>query len=163
MHTNGEARRRFLAYFSGLGLGATLLPGVLWAQVQQEEEHPRHAAMLKDALALSGLTFSEEDQKAMLQGVNRNLSSYEEMRKLQIPNDVSPPFYFSSIMPGMKVNGRGQPLHFSTPARKAAGQSGGRGVLAGGAAGAAFEDPPGDVGGADADVSRRACTSTTTS
>jgi hypothetical protein len=30
-----ESRRRFLNAFSGLGLGGTLLPGVLWAQMQQ--------------------------------------------------------------------------------------------------------------------------------
>ena len=29
-------RRRFLAYFSSVGLSPTLLPGVLWAQVQEE-------------------------------------------------------------------------------------------------------------------------------
>ncbi len=31
-------RRRFLAYFSSVGLSSTLLPGVLWAQIQDEEE-----------------------------------------------------------------------------------------------------------------------------
>jgi len=116
MNTNGEARRRFLSYFSGLGLGATLLPGVLWAQAQQEEDTRVTPAMLKDALALAGLTFSEEDQKAMLQGVNRNLGNYEELRKIHIPNDVSPPFYFNPIVPGMKVNRVKEGVRFSTPA-----------------------------------------------
>jgi len=74
--------------------------------------------MLKDALAISGLSFSDEDQKAMLQGVNQNLTRYEEVRKLHIPNDVSPPFYFSAITPGMKVNRTREPLRFSTPAVK---------------------------------------------
>ena len=31
-------RRRFIAAFSGLGISSTLLPGVLWALVQDEEE-----------------------------------------------------------------------------------------------------------------------------
>jgi len=31
------ARRSFLAYFSGLGLSATVLPGVLWAKMQDDE------------------------------------------------------------------------------------------------------------------------------
>src|SRR5690606_27110360 len=30
-------RRAFMAYFSSIGLGGTLLPGVLWAQIQQEQ------------------------------------------------------------------------------------------------------------------------------
>ena len=29
------ARRRFLAHFSSIGLGSTLVPGALWAQMQQ--------------------------------------------------------------------------------------------------------------------------------
>jgi len=36
MKTIEDTRRRFLGFFSGIGLGGTLLPGVLWAQVQQE-------------------------------------------------------------------------------------------------------------------------------
>ena len=110
-----EHRRRFLAYFSGAGLGGTLLPGVLWAQAQDEPSQKVTVEMLKNALALSGLSFSEEDQKAMLQGVNRNLTTYEEVRNLHIPNDVAPPFYFSAIVPGIKVNRIREPLRFSTP------------------------------------------------
>jgi Asp-tRNA(Asn)/Glu-tRNA(Gln) amidotransferase A subunit family amidase len=114
-----ENRRRFLTYFSGIGLGSSLLPGVLWAQMQQGGEPSRVTAeMLKDALALAGLTFSEEDQKAILQGVNRNLTSFEEVRKIDIPNDVAPPFYFSPLVPGMKVNRTRQPLVFSAPVVK---------------------------------------------
>src|SRR5579863_7307795 len=119
MHNTDENRRRFLAYFSGAGLGSTLLPGVLWAEMQQEGESQRVTEeMLKSALAVAGLTFSEEDEKAMLQGVNRNLTGFEEVRKLEIPNDVAPPFYFSAIPPGMKVNRTREPLRFSTPTVK---------------------------------------------
>ncbi|HUA82588.1 MAG TPA: amidase [Bryobacteraceae bacterium] len=115
-----DNRRRFLAYFSGIGLGSSLLPGALWAQTQQDGDgEPRITAeMIKDALAIAGLNFSDEDVKAMVQGVNRALTSYEEVRHLQIPNDVQPPFYFSTITPGMKVNRAREPLHFSTPSVK---------------------------------------------
>ena len=110
-----ETRRRFLSFFSGVGLGGTLLPGVLWAQAQQEGTQAITPPMLRDALALSGLTFTEEDQKAMLQAVNQNLTRYEDVRKVHIPNDVAPPFYFSPIVPGMKVNRTHFPFHFSSP------------------------------------------------
>jgi len=33
-------RRAFMAYFGSIGLGATLLPGVLWAQLQQQQQVP---------------------------------------------------------------------------------------------------------------------------
>lgn len=105
-----EQRRRFLSTFSAMGLGSTLLPGVLWAQ---GGTGLITAEMLKSALALSGLTFSEEDQKSMLQAANQNLVRFEVVRKLPIPNNVSPPFHFSAIVPGMKVIRTRQPIRFS--------------------------------------------------
>jgi Asp-tRNA(Asn)/Glu-tRNA(Gln) amidotransferase A subunit family amidase len=113
-----QHRRRFLAYFSGVGLGSSLLPGVLWAEMQEESAPRVTDEMLKNALAVAGLTFSDEDRKAILQGVNRSLTSFEEVRKLEIPNDVAPPFYFSPIVPGMKVNRTREPLRFSAPVVK---------------------------------------------
>lgn len=114
MSLTDENRRRFLGYFSGAGLGATLLPGVLWGQMQQEGAQAVTPEMLAGALGVAGLKFSEEDQKAMLQAVNTNLGRYEELRSLHIPNNVAPPFYFSSLVPGMKVNRTREPLRFST-------------------------------------------------
>ena len=110
-----DTRRRFLTALSSVGVGGTLVPGALLAQVQQSGDAKVTAAMLADALAVAGLTVSEEDQKAMLQAVNRNLASYEEVRKVAIPNDVAPPSYFSAIVPGMKVNRTREPLRFSSP------------------------------------------------
>jgi Asp-tRNA(Asn)/Glu-tRNA(Gln) amidotransferase A subunit family amidase len=102
-------------------LGATLLPGALWAQAQQTDggAAPQITLeMLQQSLKIAGLEFSEADEKAMLNGLNQNLTRYEEVRALKIPNDVSPPFYFSSITPGMKVNKTKAPLVFSAPAVK---------------------------------------------
>src|SRR4051794_1307557 len=109
------SRRRFLAFFSGSTAGASLLPGVLWAQLQQSGGSRVTIDMLKGALALSGLTFSEDEQKAMLGALNRSLTNYEELRALKIPNDIQPPMYFSAIVPGMKVNRTREPLRFSAP------------------------------------------------
>ena len=115
---NDESRRRFLAFFSGSAAGATLLPGVLWAQLQQSGDQRVTAEMLKNALALSGVVFSDEEQQAMLQGVNRNLTQYEDLRALKIPNNIGPPFYFSALVPGMEVHRTREPLRFSTPVVK---------------------------------------------
>jgi len=115
MKITDESRRRFLSFFSGIGLGGTLLPGVLWAQVQQEGAQRITQPMLADALALSGLTYTEEDQRGLLQAANQNLTRFEDLRKVHIPNDVAPPFYFSPLSPGMKVNRAKLPLRFSTP------------------------------------------------
>src|SRR5260370_21829036 len=113
--TPDKMRRRFLACCSGIGLGGTLLPGVLWAQLQQDGAQQVTPEMLKGALGLSGLSFSETDQKSMLQAVNGSLARYDEIRNLHIPNNVAPPFYFSALTPAMKVNRTRVSLRFSTP------------------------------------------------
>ena len=87
------------------GLGGTLLPGVLWAEMQPSDEQIS-AEMLRHAIAMAGLAFSDEDQKAMLEAVNSNLTRFSELRAISIPNDVSPPFHFSALVPGMTVNRR---------------------------------------------------------
>jgi Asp-tRNA(Asn)/Glu-tRNA(Gln) amidotransferase A subunit family amidase len=116
--TLDETRRRFLSCCSGIGLGGTLLPGVLWGQMQQDGAQQVTPEMLKGALSLSGLSFSEADQRSMLQAVNGGLARYEEIRNLHIPNNAAPPFYFSALTPGMKVNRTREPLRFSTPVVK---------------------------------------------
>ena len=109
-----DSRRRFLSHFAGLGLGSTLLPGVLWGQMQQAGAQQITPEILKAAIAVAGLTLDDEEQKAMLDTVNRNLAGFEEVRNLHIPNNVGPPFHFSPLTPGMKVNAAREPLRFST-------------------------------------------------
>ncbi len=110
-----ETRRRFMAHFAGIGLGSTLLPGVLWGQLQQSGSQRVTAEMLKTSLAVSGIDFSEEDRKAMLQGVNQSMTRYEELRKLHIPNNTSLPLYFTTIVPGMEVSRAALPFRISNP------------------------------------------------
>jgi Asp-tRNA(Asn)/Glu-tRNA(Gln) amidotransferase A subunit family amidase len=116
--TLDATRRRFLAQCSSLGLGGTLLPGVLWAEWQTSGAQQITPAMLQHALVMAGLTFSEEDQKGMLDAVNQNLRRFTELREIHIPNDVSPPFHFSALVPGMTVNRTKHPFRMSTPAVK---------------------------------------------
>ncbi len=71
--------------------------------------------MLKNAITMAGLAFSDEDQKSMLEAVNSNLTRFSELRAIQIPNDVSPPFHFSALVPGMTVNRTKTPFRMSAP------------------------------------------------
>jgi Asp-tRNA(Asn)/Glu-tRNA(Gln) amidotransferase A subunit family amidase len=113
MHDPNETRRRFIAHFAGLGLGFTLLPGVLWGQMSQSGQSRITAEMLKSALAVSGLEFDEAARTAMLRDVNRSLERYEKLRELHIPDDISPPFHFSPLVPGMKVDRTRRPFRIS--------------------------------------------------
>ena len=114
-----ETRRRFVAHFASIGLGSTLLPGVLWAEMQQTGAKTINADMLKTALSMSGLEFSETDRASMLENANQTLTRWEAQRKLKIPNDVSPPFHFSPIVPGIEVSRTKVPFRISdAPALK---------------------------------------------
>jgi Asp-tRNA(Asn)/Glu-tRNA(Gln) amidotransferase A subunit family amidase len=108
-----ETRRRFLAHFAGIGLSSTLLPGALWAGMQQAGVQRVTAAMMADALKLAGLEFSEEERTGMVNNVNQALTRYEALHNFEIPNDVSPPFHFNPLVPGMKVNRTRQPFRIS--------------------------------------------------
>lgn len=113
--TLATARRRFLAQCSTLGVSGTLLPGLVWAEVVQSGGQPITADMLRHAIAMAGLTFSDEDQTAMLAAVNRNLTRFQDLRAIDIPNDVSPPFHFSALVPGMTLDRKALPFRMSTP------------------------------------------------
>lgn len=97
-------RRSFLAYFSGLGLSSTLLPGVLWARLQDEEEPRITKEMLQDAEQVAGLEFSDEERDLMLRGLNGNLESYERLREVELPNSVAPALYFNPLTAGASVD-----------------------------------------------------------
>jgi hypothetical protein len=99
-------RRAFLAHFAGAGLGSTLLPGVLWAKMHEAGVDQVTPEMLRQALVVAGLELGEEDQAAMLSGVNQDLARRESLREIAIPDDVSPPFHFSPLVPGMELRPR---------------------------------------------------------
>jgi Asp-tRNA(Asn)/Glu-tRNA(Gln) amidotransferase A subunit family amidase len=111
------SRRQFIGAFSGLGLGGTLLPGVLWAKIEEaktEGAAPKITpAMLQAAAAIAGLEFTEEEYTSMLQAVTQNLERYNTLHATHIPNDVSPPFYFSPLVSGMEVNRKRLPFKLS--------------------------------------------------
>jgi Asp-tRNA(Asn)/Glu-tRNA(Gln) amidotransferase A subunit family amidase len=113
MHNIDETRRRFMTHFASIGLGATLAPGVLWARMQDAGATSLTMEMVTDALKLSGIELSEDDRKALVESANRNLNQFNEIRKISIPLDVSPPFHFSSIVPGIEVNKTRLPFRIS--------------------------------------------------
>jgi Asp-tRNA(Asn)/Glu-tRNA(Gln) amidotransferase A subunit family amidase len=115
MTTLDTTRRRFMATFAGAGLGGTLVPGVLWARVQDSGAQRVTLAMVTDALKMSGIEVTEEEKNNLVESANRNLAGYEDLRKLHIPPDVSPPFHFSPVVPGITVNRIRQPFRMSAP------------------------------------------------
>lgn len=116
-------RRSFLAYFSGLGLSSTLFPGVLRGEIETAQRVPAEQpatvtkAMLRDAAALAGLDFSDQQLDRMLEGVNKLVPVYSDLRKIPLDNSVAPALYFNPIVPGMKIDRTKRPMQMSAAER----------------------------------------------
>ncbi len=108
-------RRSFLAYFSGLGLSATVLPGVLWAKMQDDEVTKVTKEMLKDAEQIAGLEFTDQERELMVDGLNKHLKSYEKLREVRLDNSVVPAIQFNPVAPGMKFEKKQLPIKASKP------------------------------------------------
>src|SRR5688500_3635215 len=101
-------RRDFLGYFSSVGLGTTLLPGVLWAQVQQGAEITKET--VKCAEEVAGLTFDDAQREMMVNGLKRLQTQIAEIRKVPLPNDVPPALTFNPVLPGMVLDTKQKPI-----------------------------------------------------
>ncbi len=97
-------RSAFLSYFANVGLGSTLLPGVLWGKLKAEPASVVTLEMLRDAAAVAGVSFSEQQFERMLKGVNENLAKYNAIRAVPLDNAIAPPLYFNPLVPGMSVD-----------------------------------------------------------
>ena len=80
-----DTRRRFMTHFAGLGLGATLAPGVLWARMQDAGAQRVTLEMVTDALKLAGIEATEAERQAMVNGANQALTRYEAIRQDRHP------------------------------------------------------------------------------
>lgn len=85
-------RRQFLATLSSLGVGGGLFPGVLWAKVQDTTEVT--AEVIEEAEKVVGLSFTPEQRAMMVARLRVNRRSFDAIRQVDIPDDVTPPFHF---------------------------------------------------------------------
>jgi len=114
-----RARRRFIAGFAKLGAAVGLAPQLTVAATDTKVVEPAadvggvSVETLKAAAKLADLEFTDERYGASLKGVAENLERYKLLRQQPIPNDLAPPFYFSALVPGMKVSRERKPLRFS--------------------------------------------------
>jgi Asp-tRNA(Asn)/Glu-tRNA(Gln) amidotransferase A subunit family amidase len=105
-------RRAFLAYFSSIGLGTSLLPGVLWAQSRQDPGRVTKA-MIADAEKIAGLAFTDEQRDKMVRGVNSIARSIDQIHAVPLANPVPPALHFDPVLPGMKFSARRGPMRLS--------------------------------------------------
>jgi Asp-tRNA(Asn)/Glu-tRNA(Gln) amidotransferase A subunit family amidase len=86
-HPTAYDRRSFVSYFGSIGLGGTLLPGVLWAQ-QQQQPGPITKEMIAQAETVAGLTFTDAERESMAQGEPATPVSISFVGKLYGDADV---------------------------------------------------------------------------
>jgi Asp-tRNA(Asn)/Glu-tRNA(Gln) amidotransferase A subunit family amidase len=109
-------RRLFLAGLPALGVGtAAALAAEPAASPSQAGEGTLTVAQLEAAAAVAGLSFSAEEYAGMLAGVQQNLDRYRTLRAQTIENDLAPPFNFTPLVPGMRVDRTRRPLRLSEP------------------------------------------------
>jgi Asp-tRNA(Asn)/Glu-tRNA(Gln) amidotransferase A subunit family amidase len=113
-------RRRFLSACSGLGLGGTLFPGVLWAQAQTQGAAKITKEMIDNAAAVADVPIPDEAKEMMLDTLNQQAKSYEAIYALHIPNSVAPCLIFDPVLPRMKFETEGRPSRISKPSTIAA-------------------------------------------
>jgi hypothetical protein len=107
-------RRRFIGYFSTLGLGSTLMPGALAAVAQDASEIT--VDMVDRAAKISGLSFSLEAKEKIARSLNRDNSlprRYEQIRELKLGNSTPPAFVFNPVPPGMRLPTQSKPMRSS--------------------------------------------------
>jgi Asp-tRNA(Asn)/Glu-tRNA(Gln) amidotransferase A subunit family amidase len=82
------------------GLEAPALEAI--AQQQQQAPQKITQEMLRSAEQLIGIELTDAQEAMALPGVNRNLGSYEALRKIDVPLDTEPAIAFHPALPGKK-------------------------------------------------------------
>ena len=96
-------RRAFMAYFGALGLSSTLLPGVLWAQANQQQGSPITKEMVAAAEQLAGLDFTDDERAAIANGLAGTRRTIAQLHANPLPYDTFPSFVFDPVPPGEKM------------------------------------------------------------
>jgi Asp-tRNA(Asn)/Glu-tRNA(Gln) amidotransferase A subunit family amidase len=97
-------RRSFVKLLPAATAAGLTMPGVEAAPVQNRQ-NPQAAQrvtreMLQATEQLIGIELTEAQEAMALSGVNRNLSSYEGLRKIDVPLDTEPAIAFHPALPG---------------------------------------------------------------
>jgi len=91
-------RREFLAYFSSIGLGSTLLPGVLWSQLQSGRDITIES--ISSAAEIAGVELDEAEREMMLESLRGQARQLEELHAIPLHHQVAPAMIFNPLPRG---------------------------------------------------------------
>jgi Asp-tRNA(Asn)/Glu-tRNA(Gln) amidotransferase A subunit family amidase len=96
-------RRAFMAYFGSIGLGSTLLPGVLWAQLQQQQQPEITKEMIASAEQISGIHLSDDERGEITRSLQQTRNAIETLHGVALDMSVFPAIVFDPVPPGEKL------------------------------------------------------------
>ncbi|HKW11680.1 MAG TPA: amidase, partial [Gemmatimonadaceae bacterium] len=103
-HSTTYDRRAFMAYFSSIGLGSTLFPGVLWAQAQQQPQGP---AITNETIAaaesIADVSFTDEERTAIVRGLQQTRNAIDQLHQQPLDMSVLPAIVFEPVPPGERL------------------------------------------------------------
>jgi Asp-tRNA(Asn)/Glu-tRNA(Gln) amidotransferase A subunit family amidase len=106
-------RRQFMQTCTGMGLGSTLFPGVLWAQTQAKGAVKITKEMIDAAAAVADVAISDDYKQLMLDTLNEQSKGYEAIYALHMPNSVEPALLFDPVVNGTKYETERKPERIS--------------------------------------------------
>jgi Asp-tRNA(Asn)/Glu-tRNA(Gln) amidotransferase A subunit family amidase len=98
-----HGRRQFVAALTAFGLGYEPIANSLLAQAAQAPQPRVTAAMIREAVLLAGLKYTDAEQQGMVASLNRILSRAEDLHQSPPDNDVPSPILFNPRVPGFPV------------------------------------------------------------
>ena len=114
-------RRRFLKAVPAAVAATVTIPAAVRAQRGAGATPPKFGKdVLKCAEQIDGLQFTDAEEEMAVGGASRNLDSYEELRKLNIPLDTEPAITFRPYRGHIRTSA---PSRTSVPAAASASRS----------------------------------------
>jgi len=110
-----NTRRQFLAWFGGTGITSLVFPTILWEKIQDENDQQVTVDMIIEASRLADLEFTREEQKAMVEGVNKSLTTIDEIHDFHIDNSIPLPLYFNPLVSGVILDTNEKPFRPTVP------------------------------------------------
>jgi Asp-tRNA(Asn)/Glu-tRNA(Gln) amidotransferase A subunit family amidase len=97
-------RRAFMAYFGSIGLGSTLLPGVLWARLQQQQQQPDITKeMIASAEQISGIHLTDDERAEITRGLQQTRNAIQQLHQVPLDMSVFPAIVFDPVPPGERL------------------------------------------------------------
>src|SRR5438067_2318477 len=90
-------RRAFLSYFSSLGLGSSLLPGVLWGKVAAGADITKETIAAAEEIA--GVSYTDDERTMMVNSLTNQKRAIDTLHKVSLDNGVAPALVFVPLPP----------------------------------------------------------------